>query len=222
MYYSFTIYRDFQFLEEHFGATCPTESWQSYYREAAQKNSKIKLIDEHSRVYPGYYAPVIRQEGGESVIVPMRYRLRPFWSEKDLPSQYNTFNARLDSLEKRRSWKPLFMKRHGLVVFEKFYEWVEIEGQKSVISFEPEDQKMMWAPVLWDRWTDGKKTMESFAIITTDPPPEVAMIGHDRCPIFLAEDEIAVWLHPEKHTKKRIYEALNRIEPVQYGWRKAA
>ena len=222
MCYSVMIYRDLKKIEKRFHAQALPASWQRYYQEATEKGSKIKLIEDHPRIYPGYYAPIIRIEGEARIIEPMRYRLRPFWAEKEIPSQYNTFNARLDALEERRSWKSLFMKRHGLIVFEKFYEWVELDGEKTVLSFEPKDQQMMWAPVLWDRWTDGKKTIESFAIITTDPPPEVAMMGHDRCPIFLAESQIDIWLHPERHTKKRIYQALHTIEPVYYGWQRVA
>lgn len=70
------------------------------------------------------------------------------------------------------------MKRHGLLCFERFYEWVEDEHQKKkLITFAP-DRDIIWAPVLWDRWTEGTDTIESFAMITTDPP-EISLMGHD-------------------------------------------
>ncbi len=155
----------------------------------------------------------------------MRYRLHPHWAPKDLPSKYNLFNARLDSLEQRRTWKDLFMRRHALLCFERFYEWVTDPetDQKRLLSFAP-DREMMWAPALWDRWGKGKDAIDSFAIITTDPPPEISMMGHDRCPIFLKEERIDEWLQPEKSTKKKSYAILHDLEDATYSyqWAKAA
>lgn len=183
-----------------------------------QSPKKYKSIAENPRIFPGYYAPIILAGDTGRTGRPMRYRLRPNWAEKEIPSKYNLFNARLDSLEDRKSWKGIFMRRHGLLCFEKFYEWVEDEnGKKRLITFAP-DRDMMWAPVLWDSWTDGTETIESFAMITTDPPPEVANMGHDRCPVFLKQELIDDWLRPQKTTKKRIYEILNILEDVTYKW----
>lgn len=35
------------------------------------------LIDEDSRIFPGWYAPVMVSENGQRVIKPMRYQCRP-------------------------------------------------------------------------------------------------------------------------------------------------
>ena len=224
MCYSVMVQQDLKKLEKRFDAHLVKESFADYDRRHQVNPRKFKPLADHPRIYPGYHAPIILLEGTQRVIKPMRYRLRPSWAEKEIPTKYNTFNARLDSLEIRDSWKPLFMKRHGLIVFERFFEWVEDQetGKKKVISFQPEGRTEMWAPVLWDRWTDGDDYIESFAIITTDPPPEVSMMGHDRCPVFMREDMIETWLHPQKHTKKKIYEALNTLEPAYFNWMDAA
>ncbi len=221
MCYSVTIKPDLRQLEKEFGAHMMRDSFAEHERKAKADPKHYKSIAEHQRIYPNYYAPVIVIEKGKKVIKPMRYRLRPSWAAEEIPSKFNVFNARIDSLEERRSWKPIFMKRHGIIVFERFYEWVEDPetGKKKVISFQPEGRDEMWAPVLWDRWTDGKETLESFAIITRDPPPEISMMGRDRCPVFIHHDVIDLWLHPERSTKDKIYKILNTLEkPVHYGW----
>ncbi len=224
MCYSALIKADLDYVKRRLGVHWIRESFDDYEAKVKSNPKKYKSIAEHPRIYPNYYAPVIVWEDGRRVGKPMRYRLRPSWAEKEIPTKYNLFNARLDALEERKSWKALFMRRHGLFAFEKFFEWVEDSetGKKKVISFAPQDRELMWAPCLWDRWTDGEEVIESFAIITTDPPPEVAMMGHDRCPVFLREDLIDTWLQPEKISKKRIYEALHTLEPVYYGWADAA
>ncbi|MCB0356506.1 MAG: SOS response-associated peptidase family protein, partial [Bdellovibrionales bacterium] len=164
-------------------------------------SSLFKEADEYGRIFPNSFAPVIVWEGNQRILKPMRYRIRPSHSKEEIPSKYNVFNARLDSLEKRKTWSSLFMQKHALFPFQRFYEWVENKEHKSrLISFYPKNKEIMWAPALYDIWTSASEeiSFESFAIITDNPPPEVAALGHDRCPIFLREDLINNWLQPEK------------------------
>jgi putative SOS response-associated peptidase YedK len=106
------------------------------------------------------------------------------------------FNARLDSLNVRPTWRSLLGRRHGIVLVEKFFEWVEDAktSKKKVISFSPTKQFFMQVPVLWDYWTDGQVHLKSFALITDDPPKEVLAAGHDRSPICLSDDGVVKWL----------------------------
>ena len=170
------------------------------------------------RVYPGTMAPVIVFEKGKRIIKPMRYRVRPQFSTEEIPSKYNVFNARSDSLEKRKTWKALFLKNHGLFPFVQFYEWVEIKGKKTLIRFRPENRKIMWAPMIFDHWKSPNSEIEfsSFALITTEPPPEIESKGHDRCPIFLNEKSIDSWLKPQILDSQKAYEILNQKERVKF------
>jgi len=189
------------------------------------RSSLFKEADQYGRIYPNSFAPVIVWEEGKRIIKPMRYRVRPERSGEEIPSQYNVFNARLDSLEKRKTWKGLFLKKHALFPFVRFYEWVEDkEGKSRLISFHPEDREIMWAPALYDTWSskDGKIHFDSFALITDDPPPEVAEQGHDRCPIFLNETLIDSWLNPANLTKDGAYKLLKQLEPVYFHHKLAA
>jgi hypothetical protein len=44
--------------------------------------------------------------------------------------------------------------------------------------------------------TDKEGGFYSFAIVTRDPPPEVAAAGHDRCVIPIRAENIDAWLNP--------------------------
>ncbi|HXH32089.1 MAG TPA: SOS response-associated peptidase family protein [Bacteriovoracaceae bacterium] len=169
------------------------------------------------RVYPGYFTWVMVMENGNRVFKKMRYRVRPH-NSPEIPSKFNVFNARVDAIEQRKTWKGLFMRRHALVPFVRFYEWVEHQGAKKLISFAPEDKEIMWAPCLWDHWENTQMSISfsSFAIITDDPPPEVSEMGHDRCPIFLQENYIDAWLTPQGKSKSDMYEILKTKEAVIY------
>lgn len=46
---------------------------------------RTDLIDEDSRIFPGWWAPVMVMENGRRVIKPMRYQCRPAGT----PSNYD-------------------------------------------------------------------------------------------------------------------------------------
>ena len=190
--------------------------------QTLHNNKKFKTPEADGIIYPNYFAPVIRFSQEKRRIHPMRYRVRPNGSKSEIPSKYNVFNARIDSLEKRDTWKNIFMRQHGLFPFKRFYEHVPKGNKTGLISFYPKGFDIMWAPCLWDYWeSEDKKTkFYSFALITKEAPQEIEEMGHDRCPIFLEEDLIDIWLEPHKHNKKDIYDALRHIhKPVyQYSW----
>lgn len=110
------------------------------------------------------------------------------------------------------------MKNHGLFPFKRFYEWVERKGAKKLIEFHPNNQEIMWAPMIYDRWSSANNEVEfsSFALITTDPPQEVEEQGHDRSPIFLKEKHIKSWLKPSELSKERAYELLSEQEETYF------
>jgi putative SOS response-associated peptidase YedK len=158
------------------------------------------------RIFPLWYAPVLIEEGGERLIVPMRYHCRlhgkPATNDRRFPGLYN---ARRDNLQ--GYWKGLFGRQHAVCVIEGFFENVarhdferrELRpGEKSenlVLHFNPQPAKPMFIACLWDRWqTDGEADLYSFAAITDDPPPEVAATGHNRCVIPLKPHNLSAWL----------------------------
>ena len=238
MCFSAKVEQDLKKLEVHFNATVNSESFANYqflkgYEQSQgpeaikhklgltrkSSTSKFQWVDnESSRIYPNYFAPVIIWLNGKRQIVPMRYRVRPHGMPKEIPSKYNVFNARLDSLNTRKTWTSLFGAKHALFPFRQFYEWVDYKGRKKLITFIPEGRDIMWAPALYDSWAshDGTIEFSSFAIITDDPPAEVSEQGHDRCPIFLREDLIDTWLRPTVSTKVELMKILKQKETVYY------
>ncbi|MGA9341438.1 MAG: SOS response-associated peptidase family protein [Rhodanobacteraceae bacterium] len=162
-----------------------------------------------SRIYPGWYAPVMISENGRRVIKPMRYQCRPAGKPAFYDTKYpGCYNARRDSLEK--FWKGQYGISHGLVVMNAFYENVSrhrIEGRELqsgeadenvVLEFRPLHGQDMLVACLWSHWQgNGQSDLLSFAAITDQPPPEVAAAGHDRCIIPIKPQNIDAWLNPQ-------------------------
>jgi putative SOS response-associated peptidase YedK len=176
---------------------------------------RISPLDE--RIFPGSFAPVVIAEGKGRRLLPMRYRVRrPDGGE--VPSQYNVFHARRDSLLPAPTWKPLFGHTHAIFPFARFYEWITDEhGKKKEIAFSPAERGMMWAASLYSPPRSRQMLpYASFAMVTDDPPPEVAAAGHDRCPIFLRSTAMDAWLHPQKIRPQELLGLLGEKEKAFY------
>jgi putative SOS response-associated peptidase YedK len=173
-------------------------------------------------------------ENGKLVVMPMRYHCLPAGKPANHETKYpGTFNARRDSLE--GYWKGVFGVTHGVVATHAFYENVHrhnAEGRKLrpseepesvVIEFRPQDTQVMWLACLWSHWTgNGDQDLWSYAVITDEPPPEVAAAGHDRCPIPLKRKNIEAWLNPDPQNLAASYAILDDRERPYYEHKLAA
>lgn len=170
---------------------------------------RTELKGKDSRMFPGWYVPVMIVEDGKRVVKPMRYQCRTK-PNPDYDLKYpGTYNARRDNLEK--FWKDQFGAQHGIMVVNAFFENVSRhkaehrelgEGEKEenvVLEFRPRPAQDMIIACLWTHWmTKEGEDLWSFAAITDEPPPEVADAGHDRCIIQIKAENVDAWLNPSK------------------------
>lgn len=163
--------------------------------------------DRDDRVYAGSFCPVmVRDAAGQLVVRPMRYQCRPAGMPAAFDRRYpGLYNARRDNLT--GFWKSVYAHTHAIVVAEAFLEHVDrhkLEGrelepgeevQDVVILFAPSNGQLMQFACLWSHWIGrDEPDLLSFALVTDEPPPEVSMAGHDRCPIPLKSANVAAWL----------------------------
>jgi len=197
-------------------------------KKRLEKIKTDKPQENDSRIYAFDWAPVIIWKDGERVAVPMRYHLRPPGMQVEFDRRYpGCYNARRDSLT--GFWKNEFGSKHGILIISSFFENVkrhDLEqrglenGEKEenvVLQFKPTDMDYMIVPCIWDTWIgkDGE-TLNSFALITDEPPREVSETGHDRCPIFIKEERINDWLNPEGKSQKELFEILDDRQRPYY------
>ena len=195
---------------------------------------RTELQPRDCRIFPGHYAPVMVVENGRRVIKPMRYQCRPAGKPALDDARYpGTYNARRDNLE--GFWKGLFGYTHGIMVVNAFYENVSrhrvekrelADGENDenvVLEFRPKIEQDMLVACLWSRWRGrGEADLLSFAAITDDPPPEIAMAGHDRCIIPIKLKHIDAWLNPEPGNLAAAFAVLDDRERPLYEHRMAA
>lgn len=196
------------------------------------KRTELKPRD--SRIFPGWYVPVMVWEGGRRVVKPMRYQCRPAGKPAFYDTKYpGTYNARRDNLE--GFWKGLFGHTHGIMVVTRFYENVSrhraegrelAPGEKEenvVLEFSPRPAHDMLVACLWSRWTaPGEPELLSFAAITDEPPPEIAAAGHDRCIVSIKPENLDAWLNPNARDLAALYAILDDRDRPYYEHRLAA
>jgi putative SOS response-associated peptidase YedK len=191
-----------------------------------------------SRIFPGYYAPVLVVEDGQYVVKPMRYQCRIAGKPANYDIKYpGTYNARRDSLEK--FWKPCFGYTHGLMLVDVFYENVtrakcentlfethdgpQAPGENVVLEFRPNNGQLLMVACLWSKWTaSGQPDLLSFAAITDEPPAEVEAAGHDRCIVPIKREHVDAWLNPQASDLAALDAILDDRDRPYYEHRLAA
>lgn len=195
---------------------------------------RTELEDRDSRIFPGWYAPVMVMENGRRVVKPMRYQCRPPGRPAFYDSKYpGTYNARRDNLE--GFWKDLFGFSHAIMVVNAFYENVnrhkiehralrEDEAVENVVlEFKPQPRQDMLVACLWSHWRkEGEPDLLSFAAITDEPPPEVAAAGHDRCIVPIKPEHVDAWLNPTGRSPAELFAILDDRPRPYYEHRLAA
>lgn len=190
--------------------------------------------DRDSRIFPGWYAPVMVMENGRRTLKPMRYQCRPAGKPAFYDTKYpGCYNARRDNLE--GFWKEQFGVSHGVMVVNAFYENVsrhDVEaralapGEKEenvILEFRPNPVQDMLVACLWSHWqgADGEQLL-SFAAITDEPSAEVAAAGHDRCIVPIKPANVDAWLNPSRSDLGAQYAILDDRERPYYEHRLAA
>jgi putative SOS response-associated peptidase YedK len=186
--------------------------------------------EEDAVMYPMHYGPLIVETDGERKITPMRYHCRLPGQAPDMDKRLmGNYNARIDSLEDW--WRPVFGKHHGLLVLDGFRENVKVHDMQGrelkqderpenvVLQFNPKDATTMFVPCIWARWSSGDDVLYSMALITDEPPTEVAQAGHNRCPINLTREAALAWLTPRGRSSAEIFEILGQRHRPYYEHR---
>lgn len=169
---------------------------------------RTHLVADDARIYPMQFAGVVIKQDDSYLLTPMRYHCRPIGKAAFLDRKFpGLYNARRDSLG--QFWRDLFGRYHAVAVVDCFFENVKehdlahrelAHGEKEkniVLQFTPTPARHMFVPCLWSPWTGANEAdLRSFAIITDDPPVEVAAAGHNRCPVNLKATNVDSWLTP--------------------------
>ena len=156
-------------------------------------------LEPRFNIAPSQAAAVVRYEAaaGDRTLDLLKWGLVPFWA-KDPSIGNRMINARSETVADKPAFRTSFRKRRCLVLADGFYEWKKQTGPKQPFFFHRADGLPFAMAGLWDRWTKGEtdESLETFTILTTSPNSEVAHV-HQRMPVILDTQELAIWLDPD-------------------------
>jgi len=176
-----------------YALTLPLEAMRQLFQFDGQPNL-APLLD----VRPTSRVAVIRHgPTGQRQIMDMRWGFVPRFAKTIDPRPL--INARAETIADKPSFRDAFRKRRCIVPMDFYYEWqapAEPKAPKQPYAIARADGQMMAAGAIWETWRAQDGTLiDTMAIITRAPDPEIAAI-HDRMPIEIAIDDLALWLDP--------------------------
>ena len=188
MCFSFKSEIDINQLKTETGAALAQRSFDLF-----QENNAEGFLET---VFPNAWSVALISTKHGPTLLPMRYRLRPQDSSEEVPVKYNLYNARVESLESKKTWSRLLSRNHVAIPMKAFNEWVPTEKGKRIVQFSLESSSTFWCAGLFDIWEnpEDKTKLVSFAIITCPPTEYISNIGHDRCPVIIDKQEALKWI----------------------------
>lgn len=233
MCFSVQVERDLKKLAKYYGAVINQEAFD-YLFSQQKKLPKIykSYLPEDGRIYAKYWSPIVVEVKKGKEIRPMRYQLLPHFCSEDRYTRINpktnkpqeissTYNARIESLKSAKAWQNPFGKFHAILPIKSFYEWVPKAGKTAQIEFYDSAQEILDIACLYDNWysADRSQIIQSFAIVTTEPTPEVMQMGHDRSPVVLQPSHRSSWLNPNQQTEDSLFNILGQPNPSKFSHR---
>jgi len=126
------VENDLAKLAKGFGAQPLKSAFDRLLKLNKKDAIKYRKIEDTTRIFPPsqkkyYFAPIIVWRSGQRKIIPMRYEAVPakgLYVDKG----WDFFNARRNKLQSSKYWKDMFKKHHGIVVLNRFFEWVKVSN----------------------------------------------------------------------------------------------
>lgn len=155
-------------------------------------------LSPDKRVFPFKRGAVLSPGAGRTLaLTPMQFSLTPSWS-KEPRSKFATYNARIESITSKATWKVPLQRHHCVVPMTAFFEAChegEFAGQMIRVTAARQEE-ILFAAAIFDRWKIPTEDifLESFAIVTTAAGAQIQAAGHDRQPVFLQPQAIKDWI----------------------------
>lgn len=167
----------------------------------------VELPGPSWNVAPMQWITIVRdnaREAGRRELAAARWGLVPGWA-KDPASGARAFNARVETVASKPSFRAAFKKRRAVVPADGYFEWRKLPGGgKQPYFVHPADGSVLRLAGLYEWWRDRSVPDEdapgawllTATIITTAATGTPADV-HDRMPVALPAESVGPWLDPD-------------------------
>ena len=172
--------------------------------------------------------PIVTYDGVEkkNTSVNAVWGIVPFWSKslkEGMISANKSVNARVETLEESRLYKPLFEKgQRCLIPCTHYFEHHWLDGGKKKVPFaiKKTDDDIFSMPGLYSTWTDKEsgEIILSYTMFTTGANALMKKVHNGgehpgRMPLVIERDMEAIWLKPNA-PENELKEVLNYKIPA--------
>ena len=146
------------------------------------------VVPQRFNVAPTQTVAAFTPDGGFG----MRWGLVPSWS-KEPKTKYSTFNAVLETIEKkslyRGSWND---GKRCIVPILGYYEWRKEGDAKQPYFIRSTDGRPLFLGGLWETWRGDDESLLSCIVLTRKPLESIKHI-HNRMPVVIPSDQLITW-----------------------------
>jgi putative SOS response-associated peptidase YedK len=195
--------------------------WRDIYDQLSRfcpVMSPAQNLEPNADVRPTTRQITARLEDCGFVVEP-RWSLVPFWYKGRVkPSargagdgfKLTTFNARVEEVASKPTFRDCFKKRRCIVPASAWWEWQPPDKIKH--RFARADGNPIWFAGLWDTCTTvDEGEFRSFTIMTGPSEGHLAEY-HDRAPVILDPEDWGIWLDP----KQDCAEIMRAVRPARF------
>jgi putative SOS response-associated peptidase YedK len=151
-------------------------------------------------VAPGSEMPVVLCEGGTRRMECAEWGLVPSWAKGGSFGR-QLINARAETVTEKPAFRSAFRHHRCLVPASGFYEWKEEGGTRLPYYYHlTGDAYFSFAGIANIVVEGGRRSLLTYAIITTDASPLVSPV-HPRMPVILQEEDEEAWIDPGTETQ---------------------
>ncbi len=166
-------------------------------------SEKIREDKARYNIAPTQAVVAAREADDVRELVQLKWGLVPAWA-KDASIGSRLINARSETVSEKPAFKESFRLRRCLIPASGFYEWARTEtGNKQPFYFKMKDERPFAFAGLWERWGEGRETIESCTILTTEANDVLAPV-HDRMPVIVAPEDYGLWLDQKMNKAERL------------------
>ena len=123
---------------------------------------------------------------------PMRWGLIPGWAKDLKKLGYSTFNARVESVASKPTFRHAFRKHRALLLASGYYEWTTQAAGKQANFIHASEAPLLCMAALWEPPSSAFPEQASFSILTCPARGPVAEL-HDRMPVMLPPEQGLIW-----------------------------
>lgn len=188
-------------------------------RQMGLLNLSAELVGSYN-IAPTQLAYVLSQKD-VSTLVQMRWGMTPYWANS-LALGDNLFNARVEGIQSKSSFRMPIRRSRCVVVADSFYEWKPYGSysyEKQPYRILPADGSLLLMAGISDVWVDPQTGVEheSFAILTTEANEYIKGMNNRMPVIFEDMSSVHAWLLKELPLAK----VLDMLLPASEGFLKS-